>query len=57
MDVTTDSMDMDLGELLELVMDKVACCAVIHGVTNSWSMKGFSVVNEVYFFGIPLLFL
>ena len=31
----TDSMHMSLGELRELVMDREAWCAVIHGVTKS----------------------
>ena len=31
----TDSMDMSLSELLELVMDREACHAVIHGVARS----------------------
>ena len=33
----TDSMDVSLSELRELVMDREAWRAVIHGVTKSWT--------------------
>ena len=37
LDGFADWMDMSLGELQELVMDREAWRAVIHGVTKSWT--------------------
>ena len=46
LDGITDSMDMGLGELRELVMDREAWRAVVHGVTKNQTLRVVSKKEE-----------
>ena len=53
--VITDSMDMGLSRLQELVMDREAWCAAIHGVAKSWTRLSETELNSKFTFSTFIL--
>ena len=56
LDAITDSMDMSLRDLWELVMDREAWHAAVHGITKSWTqLSDWTELNNFYIIKLIIL--
>ena len=55
LDGITDSMDMNFSKLQEMVKDREACCAAVHGVTKGGTGQAQSFKAEVCLFKYSIL--
>ena len=42
----TDSMEMDVSKVWEMVMDREAWCAAVHGVAKSWTVHATELTEQ-----------